>query len=187
MDTVLRWIGPACILLGSLLTAANAGARTTGYGLVLFTCGSAFLAVSAYLGHDFFGTFVNLALMVINVVGARRWLGHNAVIEEAASHAHEKSKSSEHIPTIAPLSQLLGRKVLDSKHDAYGEVADVMVETEGMKLSYIVVHPAHSDVGTGFVGVRPDCVNVGVEEVLLTCATRECVALADSEWPAKLP
>jgi Na+/phosphate symporter len=73
---LLSWIGPFLVLIGSLLTVANAGARITGFGLMLFSVGVEAFGGLALFNEECFSLFVNSALLLINCAGVRRWLNH---------------------------------------------------------------------------------------------------------------
>jgi sporulation protein YlmC with PRC-barrel domain len=187
MENFFSWVGPACILTGSLLAAANAGARWTGYGFIFLTLGAVSFGSLSVLTSDYFGSVINFALVMVNGFGVRRWLGHLAVAEAAASNAQSKSLASEAVPTIAALSKVIGRQVLDQTGEPFGEIADVMVEIETGKLSYFVVHPKTSHVGSGFVGMHPHNLDANTETFVLNASAEQHVLLEDGDWPSRLP
>jgi hypothetical protein len=186
LENILSWMGPACILTGSLLAAANAGAKWTGCGFIFLTLGAVCFGAVSISAGDLFGSIVNGGLVLINGFGVRRWLGHLAAAEAAASNAQLKSEASGEVPTVTAVSKVIGRKVKDKHGNKFGEVADVMVEVESGKFGYFVIHPAASQVGSGFVGIQPNGLDADAESFVMNCSTHECVLLADGDWPSHL-
>src|SRR5947209_12411375 len=90
-DTV-SWIATIATIIAASMTAANLGARITGYGFCVFLVGSlAWLATGLLTGQSAL-TWTNVVLTVLNVFGIWRWLGRQAKVEEGARAAAEASE-----------------------------------------------------------------------------------------------
>lgn len=185
IETVAPYFGPFAILVGALLTAANKGARITGYGFIALTIGAAIFTILGIAKGDWFAISVNAALTVVNGVGIRRWLGQVAVAEEAAAEANAASAESSDVETIAPVSGLIGRTVRTADGEKYGEVVDLMLGTQRRKVSYVVIHPA-GEAASAFVGLAPDQLRFEAEEAVMLCPHDRCQKLDADSWPVEL-
>jgi hypothetical protein len=69
------WIAPIATMIAAIMTAANLGARITGWGFVVFAIGSiAWTAVGLSSGQTNL-VATNAFLTLVNLVGIWRWLG----------------------------------------------------------------------------------------------------------------
>ncbi len=184
--TILRWAGPAFILLGSVMTAANRGARFTGWGFVSFTAGSASFLTAAGLSGEPYGMVMNGLLAVTGVYGMYRWFGQKAKGEDGARVAERKSAQSACVDTVMSAAKLIDSKVFDSRGDGVGVLADFMVAPDKAGIAYFVVRLAHPLDETEFYGIEPGQLTLADDKLQLACELAECQPLSASDWPATL-
>ncbi len=92
METVFNWAAPIATTIAAVMVAANAGARITGYGFIVFCVGSI-----AWMGVGWLTGQANLLvqngiLLAINILGIWRWLGIRARCEKGAEIATEETR-----------------------------------------------------------------------------------------------
>lgn len=136
--SVAEWIAPAATMLAAIMTAANLGARVTGWGFVVFTIGSLGWIIVG-LGSDQSSLVItNAFLMLVNAVGIWRWLGRQARYEtlgaaaEAAGHDPEAAE-------VVPASGLVGRSIADPHGQTVGEVVETIIECGNGGIRHLVV------------------------------------------------
>lgn len=143
------WIAPAATMIAAMMTAANLGARVTGWGFIVFTVGSlGWIAVAVASGQQNL-LFTNGFLTLVNAVGIWRWLGRQARYEEGGEAATERSARAR-VPTLFPVGGLAGAKLTGRDGAALGSVVEAMMRCDGAALAYVVV----SEGGIGGVGER---------------------------------
>jgi hypothetical protein len=71
-EWALGWIAPAATMIAAMMTAANAGARVTGCGFVVFAMGSVAWSLTATYSHQRNLLLTNLFLTVVNLIGVWR-------------------------------------------------------------------------------------------------------------------
>jgi hypothetical protein len=88
------WIAPAATMIAAIMTAANLGARVTGWGFAVFSVGAlAWVIVGATTGqHNLLWS--NAFLLLVDLIGVWRWLGRRARYDEAAEAASARSAAS---------------------------------------------------------------------------------------------
>lgn len=149
MEYILNLAAPIATMVAAIMTAANLGAKVTGWGFVLFTVGSlAWCAVAIASGQQNL-LVTNGFLVLVNIIGVWRWLGRVAQHEEGARSAEVKSVNAS-APTLFAVSNLVGRKVHRGSGGTVGEVVGVMAECDKGKIVYLVVGVG----GVGGVGQR---------------------------------
>ncbi|HEX9932257.1 MAG TPA: PRC-barrel domain containing protein [Allosphingosinicella sp.] len=138
MGEIAGWIAPIMTMLAACVTAANLGARVTGWGFVIFTFGS--VAWTAY-GHATDQPnllWQNLALTAVNLFGIWRWLIRRARFDDWARAAAEKSERRDG-PTLFPVSTLVSASVAGPDGKVLGSTVDAMATCDEGKVSYLVV------------------------------------------------
>lgn len=181
-----QWIAPAATMIAAMMTAANLGARITGWGFVVFTIGAvAWVIVAIASGQR--GLLVsNAFLLVVDIVGIWRWLGRQARYDEGAKAAELASEETEG-PTLFPLSQIEGRPVIDADGKTIARTVDAMAGCDNGAIRYFVV----SRGGLGGVGETLHAigwseVTVGEEDVTTTVSASTLdarPALDPERWP----
>jgi hypothetical protein len=149
LDDAAGWIAPAATMIAAMMTAANMGARVTGWGFVVFTVGSlAWLAVAMATGQQNL-LLTNGFLTMVNLVGIWRWLGRQARYEDGGQRATQRSAAAR-VPTLFAVSAIAGGKLTGRDGTQIGTVVDAMMRCTGADIAYVVV----SEGGVAGVGER---------------------------------
>ena len=147
LETAAGWVAPAATMIAAIMTAANLGARVTGWGFAVFSIGAvAWIMVAASTGQQNL-LASNAFLLVVNVVGVWRWLGQRARYEAGAEKAVELSAKVP-VPTLFALGTLEGRTVFGADGRAIAVVVDAMATCASGQVAYLVV----SAGGIGGIG-----------------------------------
>jgi hypothetical protein len=150
MEEIAGWIAPAATMIAAMMTAANLGARVTGWGFIVFTVGSiAWSLVAIGTGQQNL-LWTNAFLTLVNAVGIWRWLGRQARYDDGGTAATERSAAIANIPTLFAVGAMAGTKLIGRDGEAIGTVVEGMMRCADSSLSYIVV----SEGGLGGVGER---------------------------------
>lgn len=190
LEEAANWIAPVATTIAAMMTAANLGARFTGWGFVVFFAGSiAWCAVALSTGQTNL-LWTNGFLALVNVVGAWRWLGRQAVYEEGAKEASERSSASP-APSVLPVASLGGQKVKGVGGEPIGVVVDAMMRCDDATLAYVVV----SEGGVGGVGERLHALHPselrfaadGLSCDLDTAGLQSRPLVEPDAWPARAP
>jgi hypothetical protein len=184
------WVAPAATMIAAMMTAANLGARVTGWGFVVFTLGSICWSIlGAGTGQQ--GLLVsNVFLTLVNLVGIWRWLGRQAKFGDGSRRAMKRSEQSRG-PTLVSSCGLMSAVVMDLDGERIATVVDAMLSREKRDLVYLVV----SRGGLGGVGEKlhpldPDAVQLTAEGVVSRLSGTEIdrlPALEPDRWPSELP
>jgi hypothetical protein len=136
---IAGWVAPAATAVAALMTAANLGARVTGWGFVVFTIGSIGWSIVGVTSgqHNLLAT--NAFLTLVNMLGIWRWLGRQARYEDSGQAAVEASEQEPAVPTLAAASRLIGQPAHFANGSQAGTVVEMMVECPGARMAYIVV------------------------------------------------
>lgn len=182
------WIALAATTIAAIMTAANLGARVTGWGFVVFTVGSlSWITVAITKGDSTQLLYSNIFLTAVNLVGIWRWLGRQARYEEGGKVATQRSAAAR-VPTLFPGGSLIGATLTGRGDAKLGQVVEAMMRCDGTGLAYLVV----SEGGVGGVGERlhalgPDEVRFSLGGVScdLGCDDLRARPVLDEEaWPA---
>ena len=188
MIEMAGWIAPIATMIAAMMTAANLGARTTGWGFVVFTAGSVcWSAVGLSTNQtNLFAT--NVFLTLVNLVGIWRWLGRQRAYEDGGRAAQAASRRSAG-PTLFTTSGIAGMEVRDANSDLVGKSVEALVECQTGQLGYVVV------ASGGVAGVAEELRAVARRAIkfetdhmtlLLKRAEFEAIApLAAGDWPAQ--
>lgn len=137
MTNVAEWLAPLATMLAAIMTAANFGARVTGWGFVVFTIGSiGWIVVGLGSGQNSL-VITNIFLAVINAIGVWRWLGRQARYEavgEAAESAGEAAQST----SVVAASSLVGRDIVDAEGNKLGEAVEAILECDNAAIHHLV-------------------------------------------------
>lgn len=147
MEELSSWVAPIATAIAACMTAANLGARITGWGFVVFTIGSvAWTSYGALTGQSNL-LWQNLFLTAVNLLGVWRWLGRQARFDEGAEAAATDS-ARQPGPTLFPVSALAGAGLAGRDGDAIGTTIDAMAHCDDGRIDYLVI----STGGIGGVG-----------------------------------
>lgn len=174
-------------MIAALMTAANLGARTTGWGFVVFTAGSiAWIVVGVSSGqHNL--VVANGFLTAINLIGIWRWLGRQQTYEDGGKSAASASRRSP-APTLFTATGIAGMTVEATSGRVIGKAVEALVTCHSGEVSYIVVST------TNAAGLdeqlrpvpREDC-EFSCDRVVLTlspAAFHAIAPLGPGAWPA---
>ena len=140
------WIAPAATMIAAMMTAANLGARLTGWGFVVFAVGAVAWIITAIAGGQQNLLIANSFLLVVDAVGVWRWLGRQARYVDGAQAA-EADSVVEASPDLFAVVGLEGRPVLSHDGSQIGTVVDAMATCADGRIGYVIVREG------GLVGV----------------------------------
>ena len=149
MNDIAAWVAPAATVIAAVMTAANLGARITGWGFVVFTVGSVCWCIIAVETGEQNLLFTNGFLTLVNALGIWRWLGRQSRYEEGGAAAARRGAIAP-VRTLVAVGSISGRKLIGRNGDQIGEIVDGMMRCSDNGLAYIVV----SEGGFGGVGER---------------------------------
>lgn len=184
MNDIIPWIATAATVTAAIMTAANLGARITGYGFAVFLIGSiAWLANGIMTGQGAL-TATNAVLALINLFGMWRWLGRQAKVEDGAEDAADRSRA-EPGDDLFPVSLLTKAKVTGGAGEA-GQCIEAMAESRSGRIRYVVI----SEGGVGGVGERLRradwaALDAGTDALALSGTVTELPELPRDQWPAR--
>ncbi len=149
MESVAGWVAPIATMIAAMMTAANLGARVTGWGFVVFVVGSiAWTTVGITSGQTNL-IAANGFLTLVNIVGIWRWLGREAKYQDSAETT---ASQSEHKPvaSLVAATSLVGRDVVDASGEKLATIVDAMVARDDGRIRGLLI----SYGGVGGVGER---------------------------------
>lgn len=138
MEEISSWVAPIATAIAACMTAANLGARVTGWGFVVFTVGS--------IGWTTYGIstgqtnllWQNLFLTAVNLLGIWRWLGRQARFDDGAKAAAQDSAATPG-PDLFPVSNLTAAPVDNCEGETIGHSVDAMARCSDGRIAYLVV------------------------------------------------
>lgn len=186
MADIFSWTATALTIVAALMTAANLGARVTGYGFAVFTIGALCWIATGVLTDQPALVWTNVVLVLVDIFGVWRWLGRQAGVEEGArkaAHASEQARTE----TLFPVSLLTSAPVVAGGKEI-GACVDAMAGCASGRLGYVVV----SEGGVAGVGEtlrRLPWSSARVEDDRLVAALdandfQHLQQLARDKWPA---
>ena len=138
MENIASWVAPIATAIAACMTAANLGARVTGWGFVVFTIGSiAWTAYAAVSGQTNL-LWQNLFLTAVNLIGIWRWLGRQAKLDDGAQAASDKSEVQPGA-ALVPMSRLTDADLLCADGTKAGTVVDAMIRREDGAIDFLVM------------------------------------------------
>lgn len=187
LEETAAWIAPAATMIAAMMTAANLGARVTGWGFLIFVVGSlAWSAVGLSSGQSNL-LATNAFLTVVNLVGVWRWLGRQRAYEDGGNSARDASRRSSH-PSLFPATSITGTSVVAGGGQSVGEVVEALVSCETGTVSYVVIRSG------GLGGINEVLRAVPRDEIVFSCDSlalrrerdwfERLPALGDGDWPA---
>lgn len=189
VEAVAAWVAPVATMIAAVMTAANLGARVTGWGFVVFVIGSVSWSIVGISSGQSNLLWTNGFLTFVNVIGVWRWLGRQAKYEDGGAAAATRSARSR-VPTLFSAASLVGSKVTGPDGGTIGIVIDAMAKCDGAALAYVVI----SEGGLGGVGERlhaldPAALVFGHDNVCAKFNADELAALPvlnPDQWPERL-
>ncbi|MEN2786620.1 PRC-barrel domain-containing protein [Sphingomonas qilianensis] len=177
-------------MIAAMMTAANLGARVTGWGFVVFTIGSVCWSIVGLSSGQTNLLATNIFLTVVNLVGIWRWLGRQRAYEDGAKSAQEASRRCA-APNLFTAGGIPGMAVEDASGNTIGKAVEALIECRTGTLSYVVV----ASGGVGGVAeelraVPHDAISIGHDRIVLQLPAPAFAALpplATGDWPAAAP
>lgn len=187
MEEISSWVAPIATAIAACMTAANLGARVTGWGFVVFTIGSiGWTTYGAVTGQTNL-LWQNLFLTAVNLLGIWRWLGRQARFDDGARAAAEESAEAPG-PTLFPVSSLTGATVENRTGEAIGQSVDAMARCDNGRIVYLVVGVGGvAGVGEDLHALPWDQVRVREGRVTVDLGANGITGLAPidpTHWPA---
>ncbi len=162
MEEAAGWIAPIATMIAAMMTAANLGARLTGWGFIVFTVGSiAWTTVGVTTGQTNL-IASNAFLTLVNAVGIWRWLGRQAAYEDGARSAEAASRRSDS-STLFTATGIGGMTVTDEEGADVGRAVEALIECSSGAVSYVVV------ASGGLAGIDEELRAVPRAQVEFTC------------------
>ena len=188
MSEAAAWIAPIATMIAAMVTAANLGARVTGWGFVVFVIGSVSWSIVGMGSGQTNLLVTNAFLTVVNLIGVWRWLGRQARYDEGSRTAERQSRKAD-TPDLLSVGKIAGTRLVGRRGETIGVVVDAMMSARDGMLAYLVV----SEGGVGGVGERLHAIDiddVAFADDVVKCglAERELAErrqLAPGDWPAR--
>jgi sporulation protein YlmC with PRC-barrel domain len=188
--TIATWIAPAITMIAACVTAANLGARVTGWGFAIFVAGSIAWSVVGLSTGQTGLLLTNAFLTIVNLVGVWRWLGRESRREDGARAAAERSERLP-VPSLVAAGQLRGAKVLDRDAREVGTVVDAMLRRKEGDVAYLVLAEGGAlGVGERLRAIEPSRMTMEAEAVRLDLPADRIAELPELDaaaWPAEPP
>lgn len=187
MENIAGWVAPIATMIAAMMTAANLGARLTGWGFIVFTVGSiAWTTVGVSTGQTNL-IASNAFLTLVNVVGIWRWLGRQAAYEDGAQSAKAASRRSTSA-TLFTATGIGGMTVVDEGGADIGRAVEALIECSTSAISYIVVAKSGlAGLDEELRAVPRDKVEFGCDQLKLRMSAERFAALPvleTGQWPA---
>lgn len=179
LETFAGWIAPIATMIAAMMTAANLGARTTGWGFVVFTVGSICWSVVGLSTGQTNLLATNAFLTFVNIIGVWRWLGRQRAYEDGGHSAKQASRRSA-VPTLFTGTGIVGTTAETRSGQTAGKAVEVLIECTSGKVSYVVV--ATGSIG----GIDEKLRAVPREKIVFHCDRLE-ISLAMDEFMALEP
>jgi hypothetical protein len=189
MNDIAAWLAPAATVIAAIMTAANLGAKITGWGFIVFTVGSICWCIVAIGTGQQNLLFTNGFLTLVNGLGIWRWLGRQSRYEEGGASAAKRSSIAP-VPTLIALGSIAGGKLAGKDGKPIGLIIDGMLRCSDRSLAYVVV----SEGGIGGVGERLHAIDPaeltfgddGISCNLDSAQLRERPNVVPEAWPRSI-
>ena len=184
---VTGWFAPAATMIAAIMTAANLGARITGWGFVLFTLGAVAWSTEALLTHQQNLLWSNGFLAVVDVIGVYRWLGHRAKLEKGAKAAAANSRACD-APLFA-LNTLDGAPLLGPDGGELGRIFGAMGDCHSGRIAYLVLasHGVAEEGAYRGIAWKDVVCRDGFRTALSCEEIAELPVVDPASWPARTP
>ena len=187
MESIAGWIAPIATMIAAMMTAANLGARVTGWGFVVFVIGSVGWSLVGMASGQTNLLATNAFLTLVNVIGVWRWLGRQAAYEDGGKSAKAASRHSSS-PTLFTATGIAGMPVEDEGGKSLGKGVEALIECRSGCISYVVVATSGlAGVGEELRAVPAGSALFHTGKLQLQLPEHEFLALAPlggDDWPA---
>lgn len=189
MESIAGWIAPVATMIAAMMTAANLGARVTGWGFVVFTFGSICWSLIGFASDQTNLLATNAFLTLVNLVGVWRWLGRQRAYEDGGKAASDASRRSA-APTLFTGTGVAGMPVVDEAGNDVGHAVEALIECRSGEINYLVV----ASGGIGGIDERlraisRERIEFGCDHFTLLMPAHAFAALpelASGDWPAEV-
>lgn len=172
MESIAGWVAPIATMIAAMMTAANLGARVTGWGFVVFVVGSiAWTTVGIASGQTNL-IAANAFLTLVNLVGIWRWLGREAKYQDSAETMAVESEERP-VASLVAATSLVGNDVFGASGQRIATVVDAMFARDDARMRGLLIRYG----GVGGVGenvvvlsdyrLTPDGVETALDEAAL--------------------
>lgn len=190
MNELAGWIAPTATMIAAMMTAANLGARVTGWGFVVFTLGSICWTLIGMSSGQTNLITANGFLTFVNLVGIWRWLGRQRAYEDGGKSAESKSRQSS-VPTLFTATGIAGLPVVDADHTPMGKAVEALIECRSGEVSYVVVATAKArGLGEDLRAVPRIAIRFLCDTLIVDLdadAFAALVPLESGDWPDAVP
>jgi hypothetical protein len=187
LETIAGWIAPAATMIAAMMTAANLGARVTGWGFVVFVAGSISWSIVGMTTGQANLVATNGFLTLVNLIGVWRWLGRQSTYEDGGKSAKSASRHSS-APTLFTATGIGGMPALDNAGKTIGKGVEALIECKSGGISYVVVASSGlAGVGEELRAVPAASVCFSSDQLVVQSSEREFLALpplGSGDWPA---
>jgi len=187
LEDAAGWVAPIATMIAAMMTAANLGARVTGWGFVVFTAGSIAWSIVGFSSGQTNLLATNGFLTVVNLIGVWRWLGRQRAYEDGGKAAKAASRRSSY-PTLFTATGIDGMAVMARDGTPIGKAVEALVTCDTGSVSYVVVRSG------GVGGIAETLRAVARQDLDFACDTLKLhhdhpwfealPTLADGDWPA---
>jgi len=188
MESIAGWAAPAATMIAAMMTAANLGARVTGWGFVVFVLGSLSWCAVALASGQANLLWSNAFLTLVNVVGVWRWLGRKARYEKGSRAAEAESAEAD-APSLIAFGSIAGAKLIGAGGEAVGSIVDGMMRCRDGRLAYVVVtDDGVAGLGEQLYAVTADEIRFDGDQVTTRLSVDEIKRRDPIEagaWPAR--
>lgn len=138
MADAAGWVALAATCIAALMTAANLGARVTGWGFVVFTLGAAAWIVVGVATHQTQLLWSNIFLGIVDLFGIWRWLGRRARFGDTAraEQARSQRRPGEDLFSLATVD---GMPVKGRDGAVIAHAVDALAACAGGRIDYLIV------------------------------------------------
>lgn len=189
MEAAAEWIAPVATMIAAIMTAANLGARVTGWGFVVFTVGSIGWVIVGLGSGQTNLVATNAFLTAVNAVGIWRWLGRQARYEAVGASAEAASQAPV-AAAVFPATGIVGRKIVDSAGAEVAEAVEAIVDCRSGTIRHVVARfGGVGGVGETIVALplqQLRFVGDAITTLLSASAVLALPPLDEADWPRLL-
>ena len=184
------WVAPIATMIAAMMTAANLGARLTGWGFVVFTLGSVCWAAIGMASGQTNLVATNVFLTLVNLVGIWRWLGRQRAYEDGGRAAERASRASAS-PSLFTATGIAATPVECRDGTSIGKAVEALLECGSGRVSYLVVaSSAAGSMGEELRAIPRDVIRFEGKRIVTSLDVEGFAAvppLEPGDWPATAP
>ncbi len=174
-------------IIAAMMTAANLGARITGWGFVVFLLGSVCWSIVGIGSGQANLIASNGFLTLVNIIGIWRWLGRQRSYEDGGKSAKQASR---HVaaPTLFTATGVAGMPVADRAGSKLGKAVEALIECGTGEVSYVVVATRDGGMHERLRAVPRDRIAFrcdGLRVKMTPSAFAALPVLPEGDWPAE--